>query len=86
MHSNSIPTKLDHRWTQPGLTPAEAAELQHQNIASLDRKITYYLSRPGVRLHFQRVEGWSAGQVLDRMRAAGIAESRIEDYLGTRKP
>ena len=82
---NLIPVNLDHRFMQPGLSPTEADRLQCQNIASLDRKITYCLNRPGEPLQYQVVEGWSARQVLDRMRAAGIAEERIQrDLVGAR--
>jgi hypothetical protein len=85
MNPNAIPANLDHRWRQPGLTPSEAERLQRQNIASLDRKITYCLNRPGEPLQYQRVEGWSAREVLDRMRAAGITEDRIRrDLVGER--
>lgn len=86
MKPNAIPANLHHRWRQPGLALREAEKLQRQNIASLDRKITYCLNRPGEPLQYQRVEGWSAREVLDRMRAAGITEARIQrDLLGEKE-
>jgi hypothetical protein len=75
--------------TKPAIYCASAAaeRCDSSRLAdSLDRKITYCLNRPGERLQYQVVEGWSARQVLDRMRAAGIAEERIqnEDLPGAR--
>ena len=66
------------RYLISGLSPETAAARQRQNVASLDRKITFCLRRPGERLHWQRVEGWTPEQVVvARMRAAGIPAARI---------
>jgi hypothetical protein len=66
-----------HRWVTPGLDGAQAEKLTRQNLASLDRKISYCATRPGERLQFQRVEGWTTEQILGRMRAGGISDARI---------
>ena len=67
-----------HRWVTPHLSPTEAEALRRQNLASLDRKLTYCVNRPAERLQWQRVEGWTTGEILDRMRARGIRETRIQ--------
>jgi hypothetical protein len=67
-----------YRWVTPGLSTEEAARLERQNLASLDRKITYCLSRRSERLHWQRVEGWTTGRILDHMRERGIEDARIQ--------
>ena len=77
----SRPANLDHRWKKPGLTSREAAALQAQNIASLNRKVTFCLNRPAQRLQYQAVEGWSAREVLEHMRERGISQRRIERDL-----
>jgi len=69
---------LSHRWTTPSVTPLESARLERQNLISLDRKITYCLNRPSEPLYWQMVENWRTGQILDRMRAKGISEERIQ--------
>jgi hypothetical protein len=72
-----------HRYRTPGLTPDAAARRERQNLASLDRKITYCLHRPSERLQWQRVENWTTGQILDGMRARGITEERLQrDFYG----
>lgn len=82
LRTPSMPTKppanLDHVWHTPGLTTAEAEQRQRENLASLRRKITYCLNRSGEPLHYQRVEGWSARQVLELMEEKGISRVRIE--------
>lgn len=76
-------TDLSHRWVTPGITREESARRERQNLTSLDRKITYCVNRPHELLHWQVVENWTTGQILDRMRARGISEERIQrDFYG----
>jgi hypothetical protein len=67
----------EHLWTQPGMPADKRAELTKQNLASLNRKITYCLKRPDVKLYFQEVEGWTSAQILEYMESRGITRERI---------
>jgi hypothetical protein len=69
------------RYHTPAISAEEAAERQRQNLASLNRKITYCLGRPAERLQWQPVEGWCVREIIDHMRERGIAEARIEGDL-----
>ena len=66
-----------YRWTTPGLSPAEKDALARQNLASLDRKITYCLERPDERVQFQRVEGWTTGRIIGYMQGRGLDPVRV---------
>jgi hypothetical protein len=82
-HSKGPTVDPSHRWVTPGINPGESARLERQNLASLDRKITYCLNRTYERLQWQTVENWTTGQILDRMRSRGISEERIQrDFYG----
>lgn len=71
------------RWVTPGISAADAEAKQRQNLGSLKRKTTYCMNRKSERLHWQPVEGWTTGQILDHMRTAGISEARIQrDFYG----
>ena len=70
-----------YRWTTPGLAPADRDVLARQNLASLDRKISYCLARPDERVQFQRVEGWTTGRILGYMQGRGLLAERIAEDL-----
>lgn len=72
------PANLDHVWNTPGLSSAAANEKRVSNLASLKRKISYCLGRPGEPLQYQSVEGWSGRQVLEFMQSSGIPTERIK--------
>lgn len=76
------PQNLDHVWITSGLSASTAEKKRAGNLASLKRKVTYCLSRPSEPLQYQSVEGWSARQVLDFMRAAGVPAERIKRGFG----
>lgn len=78
MATYELPVNLTRPRITPGLSDAQRSDLQRQNLASLDRKITYCLGRPANRLQYQPVEGWSAQQVLDHMKERGISQTRID--------
>lgn len=68
-------------WETPAMTEGRRQELEKQNLGSLNRKITYCLNRPDEKLQFQRVEGWTTGEILAHMKARGISQERIDKSL-----
>jgi len=76
------PWALDsHLWETPTMSDEARSRLQRQNLASLERKITYCLKRPDEKLHFQRVENWTTGQIRAHMVHRGITLERISKNL-----
>ena len=67
----------EFRWTTPGLNDSERQALAAQNQASLERKITFCLSRPDERVQFQQVEGWTTGRIIGYMHGRGLPLDRI---------
>ncbi|HUF76431.1 MAG TPA: hypothetical protein VMM35_09135 [Longimicrobiales bacterium] len=68
-------------WETPAMTEERRQKLQKQNLRSLKGKITYCLNRPDEKVQFQRVEGWTTGEILAHMRAGGITQERIDKSL-----
>lgn len=68
-------------WETPGMDAERRKELEKQNLGSLKRKITYCLKRPDEKVQFQRVEGWTTGEILAHMKARGISQERIDKSL-----
>lgn len=68
-------------WETPAMTAERRQELQKKNLRSLKGKTTYCLNRPDEKVQFQRVEGWTTGEILAYMRARGISQERIEKSL-----
>jgi hypothetical protein len=69
----------EYVWHTTGLETAERIALQQQEIAALDREITSRLGRPGEPLRYQRVEGWTTGEILAYMIVRGLDESRVRE-------
>ncbi|HYD51016.1 MAG TPA: hypothetical protein VEA99_00260 [Gemmatimonadaceae bacterium] len=70
-------TDPDHVWHTTGLDTGERIALQQQQIAALDRAITTMLARPDEPLQYQRVEGWTTGEILAYMIARGLDEDQV---------
>ena len=66
-----------YRCTTPGLDAPVRDAPARQNLASLDRKVTYCLERPNERIQFQRVEGWTTGRIIGYMQGRGLDPVRI---------
>jgi len=73
----------EHLWHTRGLETAERIVLQQQQIAALDRAITSLLAQPEMPMQYQRVEGWTTGEILAYMIARGLDEERVRGGVPT---
>ena len=74
-------TTESYVWQTPGLDATKQVAVRDRNLASLDRKITYCVNRPQESVQFQRVEGWTTGQIIARMCERGLDRTRIDRDL-----
>jgi hypothetical protein len=69
----------EHVWHTIGLETGERIALQQKEIAALDREIASMLASPEAPLRYQRVEGWTTGEILAYMIVRGLDESRVRE-------